>query len=1025
MPGRSRLRAGARVWARVVRSEPVATTGLLAVALVAAVLVTTGTRLLDQVSDEDLAVAVATADPRAANIQFLADDRLPAGPDDDPLAPIAAEGQRLFDAEMPPAVQDTITAQEFVVESPPFSVSSFPDQDPGPFIRTLRFRFQSDLDGETAVVEGQPPGRRSTRPLLVGPECPADITDVEAFEAAQAATATADPAAEEPADGDDPDDDRGAGHDHPDGEAACAVTDVPVYEISLTARTAEDLLVELGDTVVLRPAADHPRWAFIPTGVLDRLLLAEVTAIVELSDPVDGYWFGDDSLHRPRIIESPDFRFIQARATTDVADFGPMLRDVPGVHFDFAWRFDVDDDRIDQTTAADLAADIDKLGTGQTEVVTLLPEIISQHLVERALTVGLLSSAYAGLLAVSAAAAFVLASLAASRHRESMRLLLDRGAGRGGLRVAGLWHGAAVSVPAGVVAVAVAALLVDEGRWSRALAAGGAVLVATIGGVTAAVWRAADRAAAGTITGPRSAARSDPFADPGVTDSRLAAARSAVRDGAVVTLAIVTVVLVRRRVELGLVGASPTDVAGAPSPRGAGSLSALARSGADVDWLMALTPPLVGLACGLVIVRILRPLVEAAASLARHRRGPVPFVGLRRLVAQGPATRSAVVIVVVAVGLAGFASGVRAAVAAAQNANGWHEVGADIALRAEEVEGALPAAVVAEIEATGTVAAGFESPATGVITPPDALPLDLLAVDVERYRAVLAESPVGLEPVASLTASSSVAADEPLPAVASGGWLSGERPGVGDRYDVQLGIVRVPLEIVATAAMPTATGDLPLVVIDLEALRARYPSVAAPTTVAFVDTADAASASALVDRVDEIDRSVVSADRFAHRAALLADPFLRWTDRGLRVLAGLSLALAVLVVVATSAIAAPARQCDLGLLTTMGLDSRQAAGVTAIEQLVPVAAAAAGGAAVAGGLLWLLEPALGLSAFSGGSLPVDVDLWSADRGPLVALVLPAIAVGGGAIVTVVASTWHLVGRRRGRVRPPTLSMGEV
>ncbi len=937
------LTAGLRLWRRVVRTRPAIALAMFVVTFVAAVLVTSGARLLDRVSSDDLMVALDSAEPRAANIQYVSDGRIGVGSEEEPLLQIADRGDAIFDDELPESIREIISDQQFVIESPPFRVSSFPDQDEGPFTRTLRFRFQSELDEHLAVVEGRAPAGRELRSVLLGSGCPPDMSAVADFE---------------PAD-----------------DVDCRVTDVPVYEVAATARTLEDLMVNVGDTVVLRPELTHLRWAFIRAELLDRVILVDIVGELELTDPSDDYWFGDDSLHRPRVAENPDFRLIFASAVTPDVDYRPMVRDIQDVHFDFAWRYRVDPERIDQTEAADLAAEIGKLGSDEDQVVTLIPEIVAQHLGERALAVGLMSTSFAGVLVVAAAAAFVLASLSADRQHHSIRLLLDRGVGRGGLRWTGLWHGLVVALPAVVLALVVAGWLIDEGRWSRPFVAGAVLTVAVVGAVAAAVWLATNRAAGQLV------------------ESLIASARRVVRDAALLILAVGAVVLVRRRAEFDIAAES------------------------DLDLLLAVAPPLVGLAAGVVTIRLMAPLFGGLAALGRRLRGMVPFVGFRRLINQGRAARSAVAIVVLAVGMAGFATTTTAAVDEAQMVNGWQLVGADLALRGQTLDAPVPPPVVELASArSSTVVAGFQQPSTGVIAPAGLPAVELMAVDTGGYRSLLAESPLESTVVDLLIDADEPAGDEPdgdvIPAVVSGSWTPADRPGRGDRIDLQMGTTRIPLEVVGVVGeLPASPAGRPGVLVDLERLRAAGPPSLAPSTVLFVSTDDDPEATAaLRAEVAELDSTVRIADRFEHLDTLAADPFVRWTDVGMRLLTGFAVALAVLSVVSALAISAPTRQRDLGLLTTMGLGSRQAALVTTIEQLVPIVVAVLAGAAVAAALVRLIVPALNLTAFSGGPLPVEVGL--VDSGTaVVALIAPAVAVVGAVFVAVLVSTWWLVGRR--------------
>ena len=64
------------------------------------------------------------------------------------------------------------------------------------------------------------------------------------------------------------------------------------------------------------------------------------------------------------------------------------------------------------------------------------------------------------------------------------------------------------------------------------------------------------------------------------------------------------------------------------------------------------------------------------------------------------------------------------------------------------------------------------------------------------------------------------------------------------------------------------------------------------------------------------------------------------------------------------------RSREVAFLRTLGLTERQVAGLTVVEQGLPVILALAVGIALGLGLAWLLEPGIDLAAFSGPGAPV-------------------------------------------------------
>ena len=229
----------------------------------------------------------------------------------------------------------------------------------------------------------------------------------------------------------------------------------------MTAQTAEDLLVELGQRVVLRPDLGHRSWAFIFGEELDKRVIVEVAGIIELTDVEDGYWFGDPSLHRPRIDETADFRMVFATGLFRPESYRELLRGFRGVHYDYRYWYPVESDRVEIADARTLLAAFDQLGTPEGRVVTLVPDVIGRHLAQRALTVALLSTAFAGVVVVAAVAVWVLTTLTVRRQEHTWRLVLERGVGRSRVVALGAVHGLVVAGPAALLAAVIAVALVD------------------------------------------------------------------------------------------------------------------------------------------------------------------------------------------------------------------------------------------------------------------------------------------------------------------------------------------------------------------------------------------------------------------------------------------------------------------------------------------------------------------------------------------------------------------------------------
>jgi putative ABC transport system permease protein len=442
-----------------------------------------------------------------------------------------------------------------------------------------------------------------------------------------------------------------------------------------------------------------------------------------------------------------------------------------------------------------------------------------------------------------------------------------------------------------------------------------------------------------------SAARARSGGPPGA-DRSLPGVRRAVRDGLVVVVGVVAVLLVRRR---------------------AGAIESV-DAATDFDALLAATPVLVGLAVGAALLWLIGPLSRLLATLGGHGRGLTPFLGFRRLSVQQRSARSTMLVVLLATAIAGFSTAVRTSIADAQQTGAQQIVGADAAIRGQGDGVPVPPSVVAAGRALAAMdAVAVEVPRASVLNPPDSPPVNVLAVELDAYRSVLGESataPAQLDALDSATAGSGV-----VPAIVSRHWPGADRPGVGDMLEVVVGGSK-DLEVVAVAdRFPSLPADEPFVVVDLDRLQRLDPSRPLAATVLYLGELTA-SPEAIVAAVSEVGTTSRVLVRDELLEDLASDPFVSWVDRGLGTLAVVAVVAAVIAATAGLAITAPTRHRDLTLLAAMGLRSRQATALTALEHFLPAVLAVVAGSALALGLIELMAPALDLDAFAGGPEPV-------------------------------------------------------
>lgn len=914
--GLRRAWSAVRLWGRMVRSQPMLVFAVAAMVVLGAILAASGARLLHRVSTDDLRQSIGEGDASDRTLSQVYETRIGPGPAEDPLRQIDDRGQRFLDQAVPEEVAEVLGPRQFVFDSPPYRVGSFPDQDDGPFTLSFRFRYQQGVADHLTLVEGAMPTERDPIKLLFGPDCPPDRLAVEGYES--------------------------------DDETDCKALDVPVHEVAVTATTAEDLLLELGDRAILRPDIVDPAWAFAFDRLLSERLVLEISGIIELSDPDDDYWFDDSALHRPSITENPDFRFVYATGLLDPGSYRRLIRNVLEVDYVYTWRHPVVAERIDTDGAEALMIEFEKLETAEGDVITGVPQVIADHLDQRDLTIALLSVAFAGVAVLASAAAWVLTTLTVARQENTWRLVLARGFGRPMVVGIGLVHGIVVAVPAGLVGLAAGAALVPDSPPRDSM-----ILVALL---STAVILATTAATATAVLGRKATA--------GQSTARAGSTiRPLVRDGVVVILACAAAILIQGR-------------------DGSGGIDA----GGDLDILLAIAPGLIGGGFAVVLLRLTGPLFGLLAAGATRLPGTVPHLGFRRLTADDRAARSSMVVLVLAVGLAGMAWSVRTSVAAARFEEGWHAIGADLEVRAQTDAAPLSSDVVARVDelgadhAFGAVFPGaafrpeldpsLDEDSASTTSPVERQTIDLVAIESAATARVLDPAPLPAGVAAAIEGlrrepidpTSTPAESASIAAVVVGSWPGEQELAIGDRL---VGIVdgsEVIVEVVAAVDLfPGLAPNRASLVVDLDRLATARGAPSAPTMVRLL--APTQTDEELQAWLEPIAPESRIRSRTGLAAAVADDPLAVWALRGLVAMTGYALLLAVAATAAGLGLTAPTRQRDIALLSTLGLRRGQRRLIVAIEHLMPLVLAGVTGFGLALGLIVVLSEAMNLVPF--------------------------------------------------------------
>ncbi|KXK59561.1 hypothetical protein AWW66_23560 [Micromonospora rosaria] len=730
--------------------------------------------------------------------------------------------------------------------------------------------------------------------------------------------------------------------------------DEPV-QVALAADMATALNLRVGSQV---------RLAALPTGAGPAPVGLVVVGVFRPHDPAGGIW---DTLPPVLRIVQPEGEGLPFNAVGLVGAGALDARAADAWPLRFSWRYRVGTDRIDVRA---LDGTVGALAVAQREAPADTP--LTQGLdiplrdfaaaVDRART--LLAVVAAGVLATLAGLVLLAVALAVRNRRPEFTLIRARGGTRGTAARRCLAESVLVVPPAAVLGWLLGSLVPGAPD-------GTAALVVAVTAVT-------------TLALPL-AALAVPTGEGGRRDLvRLSAStRRLTGEVLLVALAVLGVVLLRRR------GLTP----------------------GDVDPLLVSVPVLVALAAAVLALRAYPWPLRLLSRLATGTRGAVAFLGAAR--AGRSAVGTPLVVVVVAVATAAFCAVVAVGIEAGRDRATDRLVPADALVTGYRLapETADELAALAGVRAVTGLLQDPGRPLARDANGTDARIGDaaVLVVDGPELAEVARRAGRDLAVPEPLLAGGDPAA--PAPAVVSPA-LAAALTGAGlDRSAfVQLQGQRYEFRVAGTVeSFPlVAPGTERFVILPRQALPTRtYPAV--PTGFLLAgDDLDPAE----VRRVgDEGQRRFQSSGSLTGLAPPLGVTVTTWVDlRGQRGAGGANGVLAfgflagaaggtvfgLLAIAFTVLAGARARGQALSRLRTLGLSRRQWQGLLLIE-LVPLVGASVLTGALVGALLpVLLAPLLGLSAFTGGPVPVTFDPG------LVAAVLGLGAVALGLAVAVEA-----------------------
>lgn len=903
---------------RQLMATPAVVIGISLSTLLAVFLLAAAPRLLELVADDDLRATVSEPEPAQRNIRVERLGRIGAGPPGDPFRSVRDTGDAFASSEVPPALGGVISGHYYLVDTPRFEVAAVPGEDLShPFPVYLRYRYQEGIEDRVDLVTGQLPQTQEPVAILVGEGCPEDPDAQTQLIDELSAGGTV--------------------------EIECVLTEVPHFQVAVSASTAEAMGLEVGRRVVLTPDPTDRLVFGLSGDELDYRFVMSISGIIELDDVADEYWYGDPSLHQPAIRENADLRVIYATGLMGPDDYGPMLGVTGEAGRSYVWRHFVDPDLVVTAGADTLQAELTNFQLQYSAVsreptdytvVTQLGRLLDTHEAQRAQTVSLLSLSVAGLFAVVVSVVAVLSVLMTRRQHAAIVLARGRGASSGQMALTRFYGSLLLVIPAASAGYAVAAAVFpDTGSlvpYRVTVIMATLILLCLVG------------AGLNVFIAPLGLLR---------PSSLVALPRGSTRRVVVEVLVIVvaagSVLLLRRRGQ-----AEPSE--------------------AGFDLLLAVAPTMVVLAVALLLIRVYPHLISALALLAAQARGLVAFVGLRRIRRMDFGSHLPLLAIVVCVATAAFASTLSTSIVSGQIATSWNHVGADYAVKGFGPDVALPRSIDFDTLGPWEHLAMGQSFADAIAISVSARhSADALAIDAPAYAELTSGTPgdIALPSFMFETPGADAGTDaDPVPVIVSDIWPGGFDLAPGDVFTLNLG--PQPLTAVVGEVRdryPDIPPDRPFVVLSLAAMETALDGPAAPT-VGYLSATEG-SGSELAANLAEQAPSARLISRYEELAAVAGDPFIRWGVLGSSVVFWSAALFAVVAAISAFSILSAPRRRDLAYLRTVGLDSGQGLAVTLFEQLPGVLAGTVVG--VAAGLLAAvaLGPALDLTAFTGGLAP--------------------------------------------------------
>jgi putative ABC transport system permease protein len=411
-----------------------------------------------------------------------------------------------------------------------------------------------------------------------------------------------------------------------------------LVEIAIPQVAANQLSLGVGDVLYLEPDFEDVLVGPVPLSER-RMIAAEVTGIFVPKSGADRAWLDDAKLDRAVTRDTDQRRYVYGFGLFAPSAYGEVADATAPLPLRYSWRFDVDASGFDAGGLDRLDSDIraldasfgestfgQRLGTG---VRTGLSNVLTAYRGDRDAAAAVIAIGATGLLALALAVVALLGGLAANRRGDSIALVRSRGGASWQVLGAEAVEGIAVALPAAALGFLLAVLLTDGRSLGPSLLLVAGIVLAT-GGLLAA-------AASGAARSGLAVRGRDEVAVGAVSARRLAV------EAALVVSSLVGVYLLRRR------GLSDEN---------------------GFDPYLAAVPLLLGLAAGIVAVRIYPWPVRFLAAAAGRRRDLVPALALRRVARQPGVTAAPLLVLLLGVSVSVFAAVMAATLSRAQKGVG-------------------------------------------------------------------------------------------------------------------------------------------------------------------------------------------------------------------------------------------------------------------------------------------------------------------------------------------------------------------